>query len=138
MSENSVETANTDKPSVIGRPFPPGVSGNPNGRPLGQRNYATIYRSALEKLAELNNKTPEELEDEMISKGILNARGGNHKFYADVLDRLYGKPAQKIEGEVRMTISHVLDELEKQDIKNDRPTTEGQIVENQPSIQNQG
>ncbi len=72
-----------------------GESGNPNGRPLGQRNYATIYKEALIKLAKLNDKTPEELEDEIISTGLLNARKGNYAFYKDVLDRLHGQATQK-------------------------------------------
>jgi hypothetical protein len=74
-----------------------GESGNPNGRPLGQRNYATIYKEALIKLAKLNDKSPEELENEIISTGLLNARKGNYAFYKDVLDRLHGQATQKTE-----------------------------------------
>lgn len=70
---------------------------NPNGRPLGQRNYATIYREALIKLATLNDKSPEELENEILSSGILNARKGDYRFYKDILDRLHGTPVQKTE-----------------------------------------
>jgi hypothetical protein len=85
------------------QPWKPGETGNPNGRPLGQRNYATIYREALIKLAKLNNKTPEELEEEILSKGLLNARGGNYAFYKDVLDRLHGTATTKTETKVEMT-----------------------------------
>lgn len=67
------------------------------GRPLGQRNYATIYREALIKLASLNDKSPEELENEILSSGILNARKGDYRFYKDILDRLHGTPVQKTE-----------------------------------------
>jgi len=70
--------------------FKEGESGNPNGRPLGQKNYSTLYKEALIKLAKLNNKKPDELEIEMISKGILSARAGDYRFYKDVLDRLLG------------------------------------------------
>jgi len=70
--------------------FRKGQSGNPKGRPVGQKNYATLYRDALIKLAKLNNKKPDELELEMISKGILSARAGDYRFYKDVLDRLLG------------------------------------------------
>lgn len=78
-------------------PFKKGESGNPNGRPLGQKNYATLYREALVKLAELNHKSPEELETEIISKGLLSARAGDYRFYKDVLDRLLGTAVQKID-----------------------------------------
>lgn len=70
-------------------------SPNPAGRGLGQRNYATIYREALIKLAKLNDKTPEELENEILSTGLLNARKGNYAFYKDVLDRLHGTATNK-------------------------------------------
>jgi hypothetical protein len=72
------------------KPFEKGESGNPNGRPLGQKNYATLYKEALIKLATLNGKEPEELELELISKGIMSARAGDYRFYKDVLDRLLG------------------------------------------------
>lgn len=66
-------------------------SPNPTGRKLGQRDYATIYKEALIKLGALNNKTPLDIEDEIHSVGILNARKGDYKFYKDVLDRLHGQ-----------------------------------------------
>lgn len=78
-------------------PLKKGETANPNGRPLGQKNYATLYREALIKLAKLNDKEPEELELELISKGIMSARGGDYRFYKDVLDRLLGTAVQKTE-----------------------------------------
>lgn len=33
------------------KPFPPGVSGNPNGRPVGKRNFSTIFAAAVERYA---------------------------------------------------------------------------------------
>jgi hypothetical protein len=78
-------------------PFKEGESGNPDGRPKGQRNYATIYREALIKLASLNYKTPDELEEEILSSGLLNARKGDYRFYKDLLDRLHGTPVSRTE-----------------------------------------
>lgn len=77
--------------------------GNPNGRPLGQRDYATIYREALLKLAKINDKTPEELEEEILSKGLLSARSGDYRFYKDIQDRLHGTATIKSESEVKVT-----------------------------------
>lgn len=71
-----------------------GQSGNPKGRPFGQKDYATLYRQALIKLAKANKKDPVELELEILSKGIMNARGGDFKFYKDLLDRLFGTAVQ--------------------------------------------
>lgn len=104
MDENSKKTA-----KVRGTPFEKGESGNPNGRPLGQRNYATIYREALIKLATLNDKSPEELENEILSSGILNARKGDYRFYKDILDRTYGMPVQKIENETILKVEKLED-----------------------------
>ena len=107
MEEKSKSTdKNTDKrldnlkePWKKGDPSP-----NPEGRKLGQRNYKTIYREALKKIAKLNNLTPEELEDDIIAKAVSAARKGDYRFYKDTLDRLHGSATQKHEhsGEVNI------------------------------------
>lgn len=73
------------------------------GRPPGQLNYATIYRNALIRLGKENNKTPEEIEEEMIANGALLARKGNYSFYKDILDRIHG-PANTNEGSGSKTL----------------------------------
>lgn len=73
------------------------------GRPIGQKNYATLYKEALIKLGSLNNKTPDELELELISSGFTNARKGDYRFYKDVLDRLHGTATQMTETKVDVT-----------------------------------
>lgn len=80
------------------KPCKPGETHNPNGRPKGQRNYATIYREALIKLATLDKITPEALEDDMISTAVKKARSGDPVFYKDIMDRIHGKPVQPIGG----------------------------------------
>lgn len=70
-------------------------SPNPNGRPKGQRNYATIYREALLRLAEKNNLEPDQLETELLEKAIFSARKGDYRFFKDIMDRLYGTATQK-------------------------------------------
>ena len=85
------------KPWKAGDPSP-----NPNGRPLGQRNYATIYREALLKLAKINDKTVEELEDELIASGFVQAKK-DFRFYKDIQDRLHGTATIKSESEVKVT-----------------------------------
>lgn len=72
-----------------------GKSPNPTGRPKGQRNYITLFREAMIKLAEMNNTTPEELEERILQMGIKKAQLGDYRFYQDILDRAYGKPVQK-------------------------------------------
>jgi len=70
-------------------------SPNPKGRPVGQRNYATIYKAALKKIAESQNMTPEEFEDIIVQSGLKNALK-DYRFYKDMNDRLHGPPKQDI------------------------------------------
>lgn len=94
---------NTEKKTEHLIPFKPGESGNPNGRPKGQRNYATIYREALIKIGEARDMTPEEVEVELERTGLMNALKGDFKFYQDVRDRIHGKPAQSIDLKAEIT-----------------------------------
>lgn len=80
------------------KPFKKGQSGNPNGRPKGQRNYLTIYREALEKIADANDKTPEEIETMLEEMGIKHALKGNFAFWKDIRDRVHGKAIQPLGG----------------------------------------
>lgn len=75
----------------------PGKSGNPKGRPKGQRNYSTIYREALIKIGEAKKMTPEEIEELMEETGISKALEGDFKFFQDIRDRVHGRATQKIE-----------------------------------------
>lgn len=65
------------------------------GRPKGQRNYATIYREALIKLASMNDMEPEEMETDILLKGLASARKGDYRFWKDLHDRLHGQSTQK-------------------------------------------
>lgn len=95
MGENSRKTA-----KVVGKPFKAGETGNPNGRPKGQRNYATIYREALEKIAASQNMTPEEIETIMEEAGIRKAIKGDFQFWKDIRDRLHGKALDRASVEI--------------------------------------
>lgn len=77
--------------------FQPGQSGNPGGRPKGQRDYATIYKEALKILANKNNTTEEALEAEMVANAAILARKGDYRFYKDILDRIHGTAITRVE-----------------------------------------
>ena len=97
MEEEKVKNSGKNTGIENLKPWKPGESGNPAGRPKGQRDYATIYREALIKLATLNNKTEEEIENEILSNALLSARKGDYRFYKDLIDRLYGTPVSRTE-----------------------------------------
>lgn len=90
-------------------PWKPGQSGNPAGRKPGQRDFATIYREALIKLASKNNMEPDELEQEMVANALLSARKGSFKFYKDIMDRLHGKAVQPIAADVNHNVESIAD-----------------------------
>jgi len=79
------------------KPCKPGETHNPNGRPLGQKNYSTLYKEALTKLAKSNNMIPDDFERDILSRALLNARAGDYRFYKDVMDRLHGKASEKVD-----------------------------------------
>ena len=78
-----------------GRLLPDQPSLNPQGRPLGSENFKTIFEKALKHLADANNKDPDVLYTEIVSNAIKSARGGDYRFYKDMLDRIYGTPTNK-------------------------------------------
>jgi hypothetical protein len=74
------------------------------GRPKGQRNYATIYREALIKLATMNSMEPEQMETDILLKGLASARKGDYRFWKDMHDRLHGTAPQRIEQNTNITL----------------------------------
>lgn len=105
MEENTDKI--TDKRlENLAPPFKKGESGNPNGRPKGRRNFSTIFYDALESLAKKNNMEAVDLETEILEKALLSARKGDHRFYKDLMDRLYGTATQNIKEESDITISY--------------------------------
>lgn len=76
-------------------PIKKGERRNPNGRPVGQKNYATLYREALLKLAKSSGKDVDQLEVDMLVNAFTRAHAGDYRFYKDILDRTHGTALQK-------------------------------------------
>jgi len=94
---SSTEKSTDKRLDNLKEPWKKGVSGNPAGKKLGQRSYATIYRAALEKMGRAKNMTPEEIEELMEESGLSKAIEGDLGFQKDIKDRIHGKPLQKNE-----------------------------------------
>jgi hypothetical protein len=129
MNKNTEK--NTDKRLANLRPaWKQGQSGNPSGRPMGQKNYSTLYRDALSKLAKANNLDPDELELEMVSNALLYARKGDYRFYKDVMDRLHGKAVQRNEVKGQFGIESITDLIAQFEDRNIE-TVETEIAKNE-------
>lgn len=74
-----------------------GVVLNPFGRPKGSEDFKTKWFRAIEKIADQNNMTADEIEQQLLLVGYKKAKEGDYQFYRDVFDRIYGKPVQKQE-----------------------------------------
>ena len=78
------------------------------GRPKGQRNYATLYRLALEKIALDEGITADEFEVKFVKDALSRSLKGDSRLYTDTLDRIHGKAPQSINqnitGQLNITI----------------------------------
>ena len=91
------------------KPFKPGESGNPAGKPLGAKNRSTIARKILEmrsilpkdRMEALKVKFPE-ISDNMTVEEIMTivmaegAISGDDKAYKAVMDSAYGAPKSEM------------------------------------------
>jgi len=89
-------------------PIKKGERLNPNGRPKGQRNYATLYRLALEKIAATEGITADDFEVKFVQDALSRSLKGDSRLYTDTLDRIHGKAPQSINqnitGQLTITI----------------------------------
>jgi hypothetical protein len=82
--------------------FPKGQSGNPNGRPKGRRNRATVVRQWLEVSQSVKNPITGETEvleqqDLIVLAQIKAARDGSTQAFNALMDSADGKVAQRVE-----------------------------------------
>jgi hypothetical protein len=97
--------------------FKPGQSGNPAGRPKGSENFSTKFRKFIEKVADQNEITPEEVEEQLMAIGYKEAKAGDFRFWADIFNRVYGKPKETVEHSVDENISEVEITIRRNEIK---------------------
>lgn len=81
-------------------------------RPHWTRNVETLFRDALKKLAE--EADIEDIERDLVKWLLDKAKNGDMKALEMYLDRLYWKPKQTIESNVKLeSTTNALEDLEK-------------------------
>lgn len=88
-----------------------GQSGNLKGRPVGTRNWDTVYWQAIKRLAKKNSIKPDDLDLELVEKGIMEARKGNFNFWKEIKEANYGKVKEHVEYSGNLTISEFLNKI---------------------------
>lgn len=90
----------------------PWQSWNPKGKPVWTRNVETLFRDALKKIAE--DSKIDDIERDLVQWLLLKAKSGDMKALEMYLDRLYWKPKQTIESNVKLeSTTNALEDLEK-------------------------
>jgi len=100
VSDTSEKTELNRIPDEKGRMiFPPGVSGNPAGRPVGSVSVVEALRRELKKAADIPNNKEKRTYLELLIKRILNKSiaDGDVSMIKDIIDRIDGKPKQPVE-----------------------------------------
>ncbi len=78
----------------VGKQFPKGESGNPNGRP----KLTKLTEALRQQIAEINPDAPEETIAEAIAQTLIKlAIAGDVTAIKEVFDRAEGKPKQAID-----------------------------------------
>lgn len=70
---------------------------NPYGRPLGAVSFATKWKRFVERVAESEGLTAEQIDEELLMVGLRKAKEGDYNFYRDIHDRVYGRATQPID-----------------------------------------
>jgi len=85
------------QPRVPGRPFQPGQSGNPGGRPKGSKSLRNLLVEALRKKAKDGKGGEKEFYELLTESIVVNAAKGNAALVKLIFDYHEGPPPQKHE-----------------------------------------
>ena len=111
------------------KPYKKGVSGNPNGRPKGSKNRATIVREIFDSISVLDSFQFNELESRFphiknnmsieylmtlvqVNKAIFKE---DTKAYKVLMDTMYGTPIRQLDLDIRNKELDIEEEKRKSD-----------------------
>ena len=100
--KETVNKQSKSNPIPNSKPFPPGVSGNPNGRPKGTRNRSTIVREWLEaSYKKINPITGQnetlQIQDHLVISLIGKALKGDVQAFRELFDSGHGKVSELLD-----------------------------------------
>ena len=104
QSQEVEQQENNKKQRVIGKPFPKGVSGNPNGRPIETPEQKLVKKAAQEFIEEHKEQLAASLP-QISPVLIAKALGGDILAIKDIEDRVMGKPITPLAGEFKHEIT---------------------------------
>jgi len=67
------------------------------GRPLGSLDFKTKWLKFLDKIAEQNGKTRDEMEQQLLTVAWNSASKADYSFWRDIHDRVYGRAESKVD-----------------------------------------
>lgn len=83
---------------IIGRPFQPGQSGNPGGRPKRGWNWAKLFEEAVdEELTTKDGKMTAQAKQFIVKKLVRMAVDGDMTAVKEIINRMDGMPKQSTE-----------------------------------------
>jgi len=113
MENQVAENQQQSSRQVPGRPFPPGVSGNPEGRPKKENTFSDICRELLQSkeiditytfpkkgqmvTSHMHMQSDKTMNHSLAAVLIKEGMSGNVKAIQEIIDRTDGKPKQTID-----------------------------------------
>jgi len=120
MEENNQKPVETgeklEKPGTFQKGDDP--RRNLNGRPKGSENFATKWERMVKKIADQNNLTPDEIDEQLLLVGYKKAKDGDYSFYRDAMDRIHGKAPQVVDFKGDITVNDGLTTEQKEALLN--------------------
>ena len=74
------------------------VNGNNYGgqKKVGDISFKERWNIFIDKVAKQENKTPNEIDEQLLAVALKKAKAGDYAFYRDTQDRVHGKPVQPL------------------------------------------
>lgn len=107
-----------------GKPWQPGQSGNPRGRPPKDVCLTSLLKEALDQVPE-GSKDGKTWAEKIVFAWLLFSAMGNPTLMKELLDRVEGKVVDRVEAEVTASLSLTPDQIAQVTEAAEKEFTEG-------------